>query len=397
MKSFFCILLSLLSIQVFSQTSKKDNTTKKTDQSVTQKPPVRVAKPKDTLFVDAGNDQSLSPDTKSTLLCAKVKTPTGEIKSYSWAHLYGPGTPAFSNAEDSSTNLTNLKPGTHRIEVTVTDATGHIAKDRMNIVIPSGPFVDTVFVYISGGQSNADGRAHGDSLPYRNKLGQVPGVEIFNWPDRTMRPYEVDRYNGGASVGVPRFWGGDIVVKKVFDSIRLGNFGDSVVHFKCTLGGTSIGPYRGATGNWIVPQDSVVPGKIRITDSLVTRWAAFKAMWNGRGYFVKPVVLMWHQGEGDVAMGSLYRERTDRLFTFFRENVFEDPHLPIVMGSIPSNSRAFNREVESAKRSMSVNDPNIYTINLDGVPMHPDNLHITAAGQIYFGNEMYRIIKNFAR
>lgn len=357
----------------------------------------RIAQNLGVPIVSAGSDQSIELPDNDVDVSGSATSPNGAITDYLWTRVSGPNTPTITTPTSASTSITGLIAGTYVFRLTATDEDDISGTDDVSIVVASETsYGDTVFVYIAMGQSNADGRAT-DSFPYANGVNQVPGVQIFNWPDRTMRPFEYDRYNGSQSPGSPRWWGGDIVVKKVFDSLRGGGGADSVVYFKCTQGGTSIGPATIATGNWIIPQDSTLSGKAKMSDSLVNRWTAFKALWNSRGYYVKPIVIMWHQGESDYLISGPYYTRMHTLFTFFREDVFLDSDLPIVMGNIVTYSDYYNATIRAAHNTIATAMSNVYLINLEGQPLKSDNDHFGATGQTYFGNQMYLIIKTFAR
>lgn len=345
--------------------------------------------------VDAGDNQTIAGPTGT--LTGSATSANGAISTYAWTQQSGPNTAGITTPAAASTGLTGLIVGTYIFRLTATDvATRSNHADVTINVTGSAPLLDTVFVYGSFGQSNQEGRVL-DSFQYANGVLQVPGVQVFNWPDRTMRPFEYDRYNGGSAVGSPR-WSGDIIVlKKVFDSLR-GGIGDSAVLFKTTQGSTAMNFSPTYTGSWYIPQDSVTgSGDARMVDSMTNRWNDFKAAWNGRGYYVKMVAIMWHQGESDnlAPAPANYGTRLIALFSYMR-TLFNEPNLKIIMGGIPTYSTYYNSTVEGAKLAL-VDNVDIFYIDMNGQPLKVDNTHFGATGQIYYGNEAYRIIKTFGR
>src|SRR5688572_26629384 len=136
-----------------------------------------------TITVSAGSDQPLSEGATSTTLSGTASASSG-ISAYLWTRTSGPNSPTIVTATSATTSVTGMVIGTYVFRLTATDGNGLTAYDEMQVTIPSSPYDDTVFVYILAGQSNAEGRAS-DSMPYWDIQRRIPGVQVFNWPDRT--------------------------------------------------------------------------------------------------------------------------------------------------------------------------------------------------------------------
>lgn len=266
---------------------------------------------------------------------------------------------------------------------------------------PPAPTTDTLYLYVSAGQSNMAGRAV-DSFPYANAQMQVSGVKVFvynnpTYPEihNTFQTFEYDRYNGSDAQNNPRFAGDIIVVKKIRDSIYAGS--NNVYLMKATTGGTSLAPSTSSTGSWCYPQDSVPAGKHRMLDTLENRLNRVRALYPDK--YVKVVCIMWHQGEDDqtaTASQNAYYFRLKRTFARIRELCGNDS-IPIVMGTVPTASNHYSSIINAAQHAVADEQEHTYIVDLSNAALKSDNVHLNGAGQWYFGNEMYKIIKNFAQ
>lgn len=348
---------------------------------------------------NAGSDQVLTSGATTATLTGSGTDVDGSISTYNWTQQSGPNTAGITTPSTAATGLTGMITGTYVFRLTVTDNRGATAYDEVSITIPSGAFSDTLYLYISAGQSNMDGRAN-TPYPYATVTNTIQGGGVMVWDWKTtlsFKPFEYDRYNGGQTMSTPQ-WAGDIIVmKKIYDSLT----GVNSYFMKATLGGSSLAPFTGAVGCWTVPQDSVPVGKPRMLDSLVKRlndvrtWAAAQST----PKYVKVVALMWHQGEsdqGDATREAAYQYRLERVFDAIRDEV-GNANLPIVLGTVSSASVDYSATIHTAHVNIANADANIYLIELDGQPLKGDNLHFNVTGQTYFGDQLYSIIKNFAQ
>ena len=71
---------------------------------------------------NAGPDQTIVlPDNKSSLDGTASADPDGVITFYQWTKLSGPGSPSFTTATSSRTDVIDLQEGTYEFELSVTD------------------------------------------------------------------------------------------------------------------------------------------------------------------------------------------------------------------------------------------------------------------------------------
>ena len=86
----------------------------------------------------AGPDQTIRlPLNSITLDGSASSDPDSNIVSYKWAKLTGPSSYNIGNDTKVQTVVTNLVQGIYLFELAVTDATGLISKDTMQVVINS--------------------------------------------------------------------------------------------------------------------------------------------------------------------------------------------------------------------------------------------------------------------
>lgn len=257
---------------------------------------------------------------------------------------------------------------------------------------------DTLHLYISAGQSNMDGRAD-KNFPYANLNKTVTGVNVWAWSKKnhkSFKDFEYDANNGGQAPGTTQ-WAGDIIVwKKIYDSIFLER--REVFAMKTTLNGSALAPdIKSKFGSWCYPQDSVLPGKPRMLDTLANRFNSICQL-----YPDKKVVtdfLMWHLGEGDadsIRNQLAFEYRLKRTFAAIR-TIVKNPQLPIIMGTVSRASIKYREPIHSAMLKVAAEDPFVFMIELDGVPLKKDRLHFDDAGQTYFGNEAFKIVKGFVK
>lgn len=90
---------------------------------------------------NAGPDQTIVlPDNKASLDGTASADQDGVITFYQWTKLSGPGSPSFTTATSSRTDVIDLQEGTYEFELSVTDDKGSIARDSaLVIVLPAPP------------------------------------------------------------------------------------------------------------------------------------------------------------------------------------------------------------------------------------------------------------------
>lgn len=264
-------------------------------------------------------------------------------------------------------------------------------------------------VYITAGQSNADGRERIAKLPEYLKAGKYSHLRFANvtgsapsaFGDRNLLGEK--RY---AFQDVCNYWL-DRASKQDFYAV------------KCAYGGTAIAlgqtapkvpvwnasteyldtarAYRGHTdgarGAW-----PFVEG-----NSLAKSFASgFKALVDGElskladGYEVKAI--MWHQGESDRRAGAQYYDNLKTLIAYMRNTIYEATgdekalHTPFIMGTVCRRSRQYNAEVEQARRRLAAEDPDIHLIDMSRASLLPDQLHFDSLSTEYLGRAMYNML-----
>jgi hypothetical protein len=83
---------------------------------------------------NAGPDQTITLPTNSVSLSGSGTDTDGTISSYSWNKISGPAA-TITNANSAATTVTALTQGTYKFELTVTDNSGAIGKDTMQVIV----------------------------------------------------------------------------------------------------------------------------------------------------------------------------------------------------------------------------------------------------------------------
>ncbi|HLA60210.1 MAG TPA: PKD domain-containing protein, partial [Puia sp.] len=85
---------------------------------------------------NAGSSKSITLPTNSTTLDGSLSAdPDGNISSYSWAQISGPGSSTITNGNTSVVTVDDLVAGQYNYELTVTDNMGATAKSRVKITV----------------------------------------------------------------------------------------------------------------------------------------------------------------------------------------------------------------------------------------------------------------------
>ena len=86
---------------------------------------------------NAGNDQTITIPITSVQLQGKGSSTNGNIISYHWKMVSGPGSFAIADSSSAITNVAGLVEGIYSFELTVTDDKGAIGKDVVLITVNS--------------------------------------------------------------------------------------------------------------------------------------------------------------------------------------------------------------------------------------------------------------------
>ncbi|KAL3530564.1 hypothetical protein ACH5RR_009886 [Cinchona calisaya] len=103
--------------------------------------------------------------------------------------------------------------------------------------------------------------------------------------------------------------------------------------------------------------------------------------------------LLWYQGESDTITpqdAKLYKKRVEKFFSNVRTDL-KLPALPIIQVALASGQGPYVDKVRKAQ--FKVHLPKVTSIDAKGLPMNPDNLHLSTVAQVQLG-EMFT--KSFA-
>ncbi len=89
---------------------------------------------------NAGADQTITLPTNSVLLNGTASTdPDGTITTYAWSKISGPAAGAIASANAVTTTVTGLTQGVYRFRLQVTDNSGAIAADTVQVTVNAAP------------------------------------------------------------------------------------------------------------------------------------------------------------------------------------------------------------------------------------------------------------------
>ena len=252
-------------------------------------------------------------------------------------------------------------------------------------------------VYITAGQSNADGREYVSKLPSYMKNGykHLQFKNVTSSSDGTFgsRTFE-DRSGRFAFCDVTNYF---------IDQTTSSNF----YSIKCAYGGTAIDtaatyntlPVWCADSAWIAANNAyrgdINTGK-SLTKSLTEGLADCADVTLGKldgGYDVKAI--MWHQGESDRAQSGHYYKNFKDMILYMRNAIYaltgkeKDKTLPFIFGTVSRSSKQYNSTVEKAQKQVAAELPNVYCIDMSDAGLRSDALHFDSAWTEYLGKMMY--------
>ncbi|MEJ0083041.1 MAG: PKD domain-containing protein [Puia sp.] len=85
------------------------------------------------------NQQITAPASSVTLNGSGSSDPDGNIATYSWTAVSGPGSVTINNSNTATPSVVGLKPGGYIFELTVTDNNGATAKDQVTVTVLPQP------------------------------------------------------------------------------------------------------------------------------------------------------------------------------------------------------------------------------------------------------------------
>ena len=120
---------------------------------------------------NAGPDQSITLPVNTVSLAGSGSDADGTVTSYAWTKISGPSSYNFVNASSAATNITGLVQGVYQFQLKVTDNSGAIGTDIVQITVTPAPnqlpvanagpdqniTLPTNIVALSGSGTDADG------------------------------------------------------------------------------------------------------------------------------------------------------------------------------------------------------------------------------------------------
>ena len=257
-------------------------------------------------------------------------------------------------------------------------------------VLPQNP----ASVFITAGQSNAEGRATVEDLP----------VYLKDFSYGHLR-YAFVRSAQTGKFGDFRF--GDTFAFCDVTNYFIDRAMDADFYaIKCTYGGTSIAPGATEPGKpvWYAGREwlrknkahSDAHGGMSLALSLTEGFAKCAGTTLSKlpgGYDVKAI--MWHQGESDRTKAGDYYRNFKEMITFIRERIYavtgkeKDKTLPFIFGTVPHASRQYDPLVEAAQLQVARELPNVHVIDLSDAGLQADGLHFDGAWTEYVGKLMF--------
>lgn len=262
------------------------------------------------------------------------------------------------------------------------------------------PLLALAPVFITAGQSNADGRVYVNQLPYyikANDYRHLNFASVAGPEDGTFGPRNISSATR---------WAFQDVVNYFIDQRSTSDF----YAVKCTYGGTAIalGQTAAKVPEWNASRAYLDTAKAyrgdwtkgnslakSLTEGMRDLVNVTLSKLNG-GYDVKAI--MWHQGESDRKAADAYYDNFMTLVTYLRDSISNitgdeaDRHLPVILGTISHKSKQYSSVVEQAQRKAAANDPNIYLIDMSDAGLREDNLHFDSAWTEYLGKKMFNVL-----
>lgn len=252
-------------------------------------------------------------------------------------------------------------------------------------------------VFITAGQSNADGRVYNNQLPSYLKNG----YDYLHYSNVTS--FSNGKFEERSFENLKERWAFCDVTNYYIEKALKSEF----YSIKCTYGGTAIDtaattkkqPVWFADSQWIVNNNAyrgdITTGR-SLTKSLIDGFydcvdSTFSKL--EQGYDVKAI--MWHQGESDRKKADNYYMNFKEMINYMRTSIYNktgdeaDKELPFIFGTVSRKSRQYSKGVEEAQRKVAAELPNVYLIDLSDMPLGKDVLHFDSAGTETLGKLMF--------
>ena len=280
-------------------------------------------------------------------------------------------------------------------------------------------YASTKTLFLTGGQSNTDGRLYSRTLPSYLVKEANNNSSYCKYTTGSGKFYGF--YPTSEKEGSPARWAYDAVTYYYIGQALKEEFYVA----KTSYGGTSIDPsvsnspsshsnswlseYGGgyhwsanesflsattATGTTFQKDGVTYDGQ-----SLLKTWinnidAAIDAL-KSDGSEVDIKCIIWHQGESDRNVSSAYYDNLKEMLTYVRNHIAEKTgeskyvNLPFFCGNIPDKSSQGSGGVNNAFKRLDAEDENFHLVDIYDITMGSDNIHFSAEGAELFGKRLY--------
>lgn len=109
--------------------------------------------------------------------------------------------------------------------------------------------------------------------------------------------------------------------------------------------------------------------------------------------------MLWHQGESDRGKPANYHDNLKTLVQHIRQHLVTKTgnkryaRLPFICGTVPTNSKQYNKGVEDAMLQLANDDPNFHVIQMGEGTFIGDQLHFDLPTAERLGNAMFQKMK----
>ena len=270
---------------------------------------------------------------------------------------------------------------------------------------------ETVPVFITAGQSNTAGRCMNDNLPdYIKALGEANSgaYQYCNWS------YTNGSTRLSESEGVFRkFW------PEMESANNSGRFAyDAILYYwiekalqkdfyvvKHAMGGTSIDPtctsskdyHWSADATWLSENTSCNDGGLSMLKALCSNIEKSIDAIEAAGKSADIKAIVWHQGESDrTGTGpDGYHDNLQAVVKYIRDYLVDKTGdakyatLPFICGTVPPQSKQYNKKVYDALFTLAEEDANFHVIKTEPGTFIGDDLHFDANCAERLGIGMY--------
>ena len=280
----------------------------------------------------------------------------------------------------------------------------------------------TKALFLTGGQSNTDGRLAASTLPSYLQSANNYCLACNQWPYEEARLGKFYAYYPtSGTTGQYSKWAYDAVTYYYIGQA----LGETFYVAKTSYGGTSIDPSvknSGGTVNGAPFIDgygsgyhwSADPTFLAATDIAGKNFVKNETTYTGQSMLLAWIAnidaaidaikaagdtpdikaIIWHQGESDRNAGGYY-ENLKAMVKYVRDHLVEktgEPKyasLPFFCGTIPHASSLYSSAVEKAFFTLEDEDDNFHVIDLRDLTMLSDTKHFDAPSAELFGKRLY--------